>query len=201
MTYGFCTGHPDDTNRQFEAQSALFGHHHDASLSSSCESTAGGARPCLVGHLSLQAEQLAGRSIHRHDAGRQAAELGRIFALQPLPLAVCFVDTREGAELHSVATRSSRLDGGLGRSCWHRSGRLRRGNRLGRSCRGCSSSRLRRGGLRSFGFCRFRGLRCLQRLRCLRGPETLLRRHGKFIARKYDGSRRRKPGRPSTRED
>ena len=40
------------------------------------------------------------------------------------------------------------------------------------------------------------GGRVLQELKTLVTPETLLAWHRKLIARKYDGSRRRGPGRP-----
>ena len=45
------------------------------------------------------------------------------------------------------------------------------------------------------------GGRVLQELKTLVAPETLLAWHSKLIARKYDGSKRRGPGRPRTRAD
>ena len=45
------------------------------------------------------------------------------------------------------------------------------------------------------------GGRVLQELKTLVTPETLLAWHRKLIARKYDGSKRRGPGRPPTQDD
>ena len=45
------------------------------------------------------------------------------------------------------------------------------------------------------------GWRVLHELKTLVTPETLLAWHRKLIARKYDGSKQRGPGRPPTQDD